>query len=237
MRIVIIHGQNHMGSTYHVARLLLEQIHCEKKIDEFFLPRDLSHFCTGCYNCLDDETKCPHYAQKYAIMQKVEKADVLILTSPNYCMAPSAPMKSFIDLTFTYWMSHKPRAAMFHKRAIVLSTTAGMGTKYAIKPIKRTLFYWGIPWVKSYGIAVQAKNWNGVSEKKSKKIKKDMEKLAQNLTKSYIKNKKPNATIKIKLMFNMMAKMQKEGLGSGPVEREYWEKQGWLERNRPWKQE
>lgn len=32
----------------------------------------------------------------------------------TYCMRVSAPMKSFIDLTFISWMPHRPKAYMFH---------------------------------------------------------------------------------------------------------------------------
>ena len=34
------------------------------------------------------------------IMKEIEQADLLIFTTPNYCMAPSAAMKSSIDFTF-----------------------------------------------------------------------------------------------------------------------------------------
>ena len=47
MRIVLIHGQNHKGSTYHISELLVEQFE-NSDIQEFFLPRDLEHFCLGC---------------------------------------------------------------------------------------------------------------------------------------------------------------------------------------------
>ena len=50
MKIVLVHGQNHEGSSCHIGRML---------------------------------------------------ADLLIFTTPAYCMAPSAPMKALIDLTFT----------------------------------------------------------------------------------------------------------------------------------------
>lgn len=43
MRITIIHGQNHMGSTYHIGKLLAEQF-VNSDIREFFLPKDLEHF-------------------------------------------------------------------------------------------------------------------------------------------------------------------------------------------------
>lgn len=42
-------------------------------------------------------------------------------------------------------------------------------------------------------------------------------------------------SLKTKFMFNMFSKMQAVCMGSGPAEREYWEKQGWLDKKRPWK--
>lgn len=102
MKIVMIHGQNHKGSTYTIGRMIANKINCEENVVEFFLPRDLNHFCVGCYACIRDVTKCPFYEEKNKIMTEVESADILIFTTPTYCLRASAPMKSFIDLTFNY---------------------------------------------------------------------------------------------------------------------------------------
>lgn len=235
MKIVMINGQNHKGSSYNIGRMIANKISVKEDIVEFFLPRDLNHFCLGCYACIDDDTKCPFYEEKNRIMSAVESADVLIFTTPTYCMRASAPMKSFIDLTFTYWMSHKPRKCMFSKRAVILSTTAGMGANQAIKPVARALFYWGIPFVKSYGVAVQAKSWDEVAPKKKDKITNHMSKIAKKLVSKYQKGKAPAVPLKTKFIFMMMSKMQKAGMGSGDIEREYWSKQGWLDGGKPWK--
>lgn len=231
MKITMINGQNHKGSTYHMGKLLIDNISGKKEVKEFFLPKDLNHFCAGCYTCIEDETKCPYYEEKNTIMKEVEQSDLLVFTTPNYCMAPSAPLKAFIDLTFTYWFSHKPRGCMFDKKAVVIATTAGAGAKQAIKPVAKTLFYWGVPWIKKYGIAVQAMNWKGVSEKKKTRIEKDMKVLAKKLS----QGRKPHVPVKTKFMFTMMAKMQKADMGSGPTEKRYWEEREWLGKKRPWK--
>lgn len=231
MKIAVIHGQNHKGSTYHIGKMIVDKISVEKEITEFFLPRDLNHFCLGCYSCIEDESKCPFYDEKRKIMEAVEQADVLVFTTPTYCMRASASMKSFMDLTFTYWMSHKPRKCMFSKKAIVVSTAAGHGTATAIKDVTTTLHYWGIPHIKTYGVNVQAMNWAQVSEKNKMKIQRDTEKIAKAIS----KEQKPKVGIKTKFFFNMMRMMQNAGLGSSPMEREYWENNGWLGKGRPWK--
>lgn len=231
MKIVMVNGQNHKGSTYHVGRILIDSIAGEKEVKEFFLPHALNHFCLGCYSCIEDETKCLFYSEKNEIMLEIEQADLLVFTTPNYCMAPSAPMKAFIDLTFTYWMSHKPRACMFNKKAVVISTTAGIGANQAIKPVKRTLTYWGVPQIKSYGISVQASSWNDVAQSKKSKIKKDMKILVNRL----LSENSLTVPIKTKFLFTMFANIQKFNMGSSPTEKQYWEKQGWLGKERPWK--
>lgn len=231
MKIVLIHGQNHQGSSYHIGRMISDKIDGEKEIMEFFLPRDLNHFCIGCYNCIEGDENCPFYNEKRIIMEAVETAELLIFTTPTYCLRTSAPMKSFIDLTFTYWMSHRPRKCMFSKKAVVVSTAAGSGAKSAIKDITTALFYWGVPYIKSYGLALQAMNWEMVSSKKKEKIQKDTACLAKKLS----NGKKPYVGIRTRFIFKMMAGMQSVGFGSSPLEKEYWKSNGWLGKKRPWK--
>ena len=230
MKIVMIHGQNHKGSTYNIGRKIADKIGAEE-IVEFFLPKDLNHFCVGCYACIDDVTKCPFFEEKNKIMSEVESADILILTTPTYCLRASAPMKSFIDLTFNYWMSHRPRKCMFHKKAIVISTAAGTGAKKAVKDITNALFYWGISYILPYGISIQAMNWDGIKEKKKQKIEKDTTKIANKI----LKKKNVKVGIKTKVIFMFMRMMQKGNMGSGDADRAYWEGEGWLATARPWK--
>ncbi len=100
-----------------------------------------------------------------------------------------------------------------------------------IKDITDTLLYWGVPSVTAYGISVQAMNWNNVAEKKKQKIEKDTTKIAAKVK----KRKTVKVGIKTKALFMMMRMMQQKGWGSGDAEKEYWEKNGWMGKDRPWK--
>lgn len=227
-KVVMIHGQNHEGSSCNIGRILVNKFdNCEVK--EFFLPRALDHFCLGCYKCIEDESRCPFYMEKKQIMDAVEEADFLVFTTPTYCMRTSAPMKSFLDMTFTYWMIHKPRKCMFGKKAVVISTAAGAGAKSATKDISNALFYWGVPEVKRYGIAVQAMSWSEVSQKRKTEIDIEMTNLAKRLQRD-----KVCVGIKTKAVFMGMRMMQLKNWGAGEAEKEYWERQGWLGSERPW---
>lgn len=232
MKIMLLHGQNHKGSSYHIGRMLAEKLAAEQEIAEFFLPEALNHFCTGCYACIADEKKCPFYNEKKVLADAMEQAELLIFTTPTYCMECSAPLKSFIDLFFQYWIVHRPRKDMFTKKAVIISTAAGNGTGKAIAPVKRTLAYWGVPYRKGYGIAVSAVNWEQVSEKKKQRIQMDMTKLAKKVKKAKVGKPSPY----IRLMFRMMASIKKSapenGYDAGEVQ--YWEENGWLEGKRPW---
>lgn len=220
-----------MGSTYHIGRMFLDKLGGENSVTEFFLPRDLNHFCLGCYSCLEGDEKCPFYKEKHVITSAMEEADLLIFTTPNYCFGPSAPMKAFIDLTFTNWLPHRPRECMFSKKAVVISTTAGAGAGAATKSIAKTLFYWGVPYIKRYGVSVAASNWQGVSDKRKAKIEKDITKLAAKVS----AKKKTRTSLSQRFLFNLLSMSQKGGTGSLSFENTYWKEQGWLDKKRPWK--
>lgn len=228
MKIVLIHGQTHKGSSYHIGRMLADKLGSEDIIAEFFLPKDLEHFCLGCYRCTEDETACPFYAEKRRIMDTVEQADLLIFTTPTYCLRASAAMKAFIELNFTYWMPHTPRSVMFNKKAVVVSTAAGTGMKSAIKDVSTALSYWGVPWVRGYGIALQASGWAEVSEKKKARIERDIEKLAKS-----VMSANARVGIKTKALFNIMRMMIKT-YDDSSAEKKYWKEVGWLDKARPW---
>lgn len=60
----MLNGQNHKGSTYHIGRMIVDKIEGKNEITEFFFPKDLNHFCAGCYQCIEDVSACPYYEEK-----------------------------------------------------------------------------------------------------------------------------------------------------------------------------
>ena len=231
MKILMLNGQNHKGSTYNIARMIADKIEGENEIVEFFFPRDLNHFCTGCYQCIEDMARCPFYEEKKKIIDAMDASDLIILATPTYCLGMSASLKAFFDLTFDLWMPHRPMKSMFQKRALVVTTSAGSSPKSLFKEVKDKLFYMGVPEVKTYGLAVQAMKWEGVAEKKKAKIQKDVTKLARKLS----VKRKPTVGIKTKVMFGLMGMIHKKGWDSSPVEAAYWKKHGWFDGKKPWK--
>ena len=230
MKIVMLNGQNHKGSSYHMGRSIIDKIEGEKEVREFFFPRDLDHFCLGCYRCIEDAAACPCYGEKRVILDAMDEADLLVVTTPTYCLHVSAPLKAFIDLTFDLWMAHRPMLSMFTKRAVIVSASAGSSTKSALKDVQDALFYMGVPEITRYGLAVQAMNWQGVPDRKKARIDRDTGRIARKLSLA----KAPRVGIKTRFMFRVMGMMQKKGWNSSPVETAYWKEKGWLDGKKPW---
>ena len=230
MKIVMLNGQNHRGSSYHIGRAVIDRIEGNKEVTEFFFPKDLDHFCLGCYRCIEDAAACPYYEEKKVILDAMDGADLLVVTTPTYCMHVSAPLKAFIDLTFDLWMSHRPMASMFTKQALIVSTAAGTGTGSAMKDVQDALVYMGVPKIVKYGLSVQAMNWEGVDRKKKAKIERDAARIAKQLS----TDKAPAVGIRTRFLFRMMGMLQKKGWNSSPVETAYWKEKGWLDGKKPW---
>ena len=229
MKIVIIHGQSHKGSTYHIAHMLAEKI--EGDLTEFFLPRDFGEFCVGCTNCfMKSETQCPHYEKLKPITEAIDAADVIILASPVYVYHATGAMKTFLDHYGYRWMVHRPVESMFKKQGVCISTAAGAGMKSTNKDMMDSLFFWGVARRYKLGVAVAATDWDAISEKKKNSILKAIDNIAGSIN-ANSKNVKPG--IKTKAFFWIMHLMQRNGFNACDVE--YWKSKGWTEKNRPWR--
>lgn len=229
MKITMIHGQNHKGSTYHIGRMLAEKLNGQ--ITEFFLPGDFGEQCVGCTMCfMKGKNRCPHYEKLRPITGAMKAADVLILTSPVYVYHVTGSMKSWLDHYGYQWMVHRPEESMFKKQAVCISTAAGGGMKSANKDMADSLFFWGVPKIYRYGVAVHATSYEKVSGKKKAEIDRKTTILAEKIRKRAGKVK---PGLKTRGFFAVMRIAQKKGLSE--TDRIYWAKKGWTGKKRPWK--
>ncbi|MCR5097746.1 MAG: NAD(P)H-dependent oxidoreductase, partial [Lachnospiraceae bacterium] len=220
MKTVIISGQDHKGSTYHIARMLADKIGGDTK--EFFLPGDFGEFCTGCTGCfMRGEENCPHFEKLKPIIEAIDEADVIILDSPVYVYHVTGSMKAFLDHLGYRWMVHRPRGQMFKKQGVCISTAAGGGMKSANRDMADSLFHWGIPKIYKYGMAVAAISWEKVSEEKRRAIDKKTSRMAEQIKRND-GHVKPN--IHTKGFFMICRAIQKTGYN--PKDMGYWEEKG-----------
>jgi multimeric flavodoxin WrbA len=238
MKITVVHGTMRRQSTYHCVKLIIDAIAArvgasEIEVAEFFLPRDMQHYCCGCFTCfLKGEQGCPHADSVQPIVSELDQADLIILDSPAYVCDVSGQMKTFLDHMGYRWMPHRPEGSMFGKIGLVVSTAAGAGTRHTNKTMKSSLKYWGVRRIFALGPAVGAMNWDGVKPEKKKQIEKKAGSLAGKIVYAYrSSNHKP--PLFTRFLFALMTKMQK-GNDWNPTDRGHWEKQGWLGGKKPW---
>ncbi|MEI0684502.1 NAD(P)H-dependent oxidoreductase [Brachyspira pilosicoli] len=229
MKITVIHGQSHKGSTYNIAKMLYDKL--EGDVTEFFLPRDFSSFCVGCNSCFKKSEKlCSHYESLQPITSAIDNADIIIFASPVYVYHVTAAMKTLLDHYGYRWMIHRPEESMFRKQVVCISTAAGGGMKETTKDIADSTFFWGVAKTYRIGFAVREVTWNDVNENIKEKIKKQIYSLANKIKKDY-GNIKPS--IKTKMLFYLMRKLhQKKKITENDYN--YWKEKGWLDNKRPW---
>lgn len=232
MKIAVLHGQNHKGSTYHITQMYLDHFkENDTPIDEFYFTNNSS--CIGCFNCImKGVDKCPHYTQNHDIIVALEQADFIIIESPCYCMGVTGQLKIFLDHFAYRWMSHRPYSGMYSKVGLCICTAAGGGSRKVTKDLKQNMFYWGIPSIFRYSINIGASNWKDVSDSKKQKIQLEVQHKSKKIKH---KIEHPHVPIKLKVVFLIMRFIQKNN-NWNITDKNHWEAQGWLDNKRPWKQ-
>lgn len=236
MKITIINGGMRKGSTWHCADLILRALgrHGAPEVTEFFLPRDMPHFCAGCFSCiLRGEHLCPHAAFVKPIADAAARADLLILTSPVYGMDVSGQMKALLDHLCYMWMSHRPNPELFDTVGLTVATASGAGLRHTTKTLRTSLTHWGAKRIYSFKTPVMASSWEDVSAKNKAKIEKAAARLAARVAKAVNSaHRLPNPLFR-SLFFPIMALMQKKN-DWNPTDRAYWQAHGWLDGKRPY---
>lgn len=229
MKIVIIHGQSHEGSTCMVARELANKVGGE--VREFFLPRDFDQPCRGCYTCFKtDLSRCPHYRELEPLERAMLDADLLILESPVYVYHATGQIMSFLDHFGTWWVVHRPMPEMSGKQAVAISTAAGGGMKSTVKDMADSLEMWGIRKVYKLGVGVQATSPHEIPDRILRTIHRKTDKMAKQI--------QGNAgrcgyNGRAKRWFYMMRFAHRHFPPAEP-DYGYWEERGWHGKQRPW---
>ncbi len=158
MKILVINGSAHKGNTWKLVEQAKKQLlECNKEIgfEEVHLIEEKLPFCVGCSNCFRlGHDKCPHYSIIEKIIEKMECADGIIVSSTTYNMRETALLKNFFD--HLCFMLHRPH--FFKSKALVITTTGGVGGGAAAKSI--VSFLKGIGFNRCYSFAKASFSWN-----------------------------------------------------------------------------
>jgi len=224
MEIVVIHGQEHKGSTYHLTKLLMDNL--SEKADNIkeFYTNDIPP-CVGCFLCITKgEEFCPHCSVIAPMAVAIEESDTIIINSPNYCMEMSGQLKTFFDHMAYRWISHRPHPSMKNKIGVAITTTAGAGARGTAKSIARQMLYWNVAKTYCLPFTVAAMDWDSVKTERKSKLAQKSKRIAKKVKKTITKVK---PGIKSRFMFNIMRSMQKNSTWN-QVDRKHWENNGWI---------
>ena len=233
MKTVIVYGIEHKRTNYNVVQLFKKHLNInEDDLTEYFLPNDLPHFCCGCNTCfMKGEGFCPHQSNVTPIKNAIREADLLIFTSPVFVMHVTGQMKALLDHFAFQFMVHRPNEKMFFKTALIVSLGAGGGMNSAIKDISTSMEWWGVSRIYKYGHASNAAVWEDVTEENRAKIERKIKTISGKIKR---KINKPKTKFKVKIYFTI-SRMMKKKFNTIPYEKEYWDKKGWINKKRPWK--
>jgi multimeric flavodoxin WrbA len=230
MKLTIINGNERHGSTWHCVDAVRQAMgrYGNVEVTEFSLPRDMPHFCRGCFSCFyNGENTCPHNESVQPITAAILDADVVVLASPVYGLDVSGQMKALLDHLCYMWVSHRPDPRMFRKVGLVVTTTAGMGLEHTAKTMRSSLRYWGAAKVMSLKMPVAAMKWGDVSEKKKARVQKEASALAKTIC-GYVQNAhRLHPPLPWRILFNMMKGMMRKNEWN-PRDKAHWTEQGWI---------
>lgn len=239
MKIVVLNGTEIKGCTYNMKEMFLRAMGEGNEIKEYYFPKDCPEFCKGCKSCFfKDISICPHREYTIPIWQSILWADLIVVTSPNYVFGPTAQIKAVLDHYGSKWMAHSPEKELFFKQAVIITNAIGAGMNNAIKVIRSSLNYWGVP--KTYVIKQTLFDgyWKDVSAKRKNKIERKSQNVA-NIIKERLG--KSNVGFKTKILFFAMKTSQKlihkseiKKGNSETKDHKHWADNGWLDGKKPW---
>jgi len=234
MKITVINGTEIKGCTYHIKEEFLAPLRDAHEITEFYLPRDMPHFCRGCKRCFfEDAALCPHAAQVEPIWTALLDADLIVIAAPVYGLSIPAGLKALLDHFCVRWMVHRPEPAMFAKRAVVMTNCVGMPfmAKSSQKDAVSALSWMGVSEIKRHAVGLlEGVVWEELSAKRRDKIESQARKLGMRYTNIRPAGKSLKVRVKFficKLMHGVAVKKEEQP----SADNRHWIEQGWIKGN------
>jgi multimeric flavodoxin WrbA len=134
MKIVLLNGSPRKGATYEYLRRLETAFRgAGYETDVMSLGDYRLTDCAGCYACVTAGKEfCPAKDDAEILWDKIRSADGVVLSSPVYALGVTGTMKTFMDKIA--YNAHRPTFG--GKPAVILSTTAGMGTEEVARQLR-----------------------------------------------------------------------------------------------------
>jgi len=203
MKYLLINGSSHKGNTWKLVELIknsLQNCSSEATFDEIHLADLHLPFCCGCSLCFrKGHTLCPHNGIMQKVINDIDHSDGVIFATTTFNMRETALMKNFLD--HLCFMIHRPH--FFHSKAIVITTTGGVGAKYAAKGVASTLK--AIGFNRCYLLASASFSWNDY--KPNEKARKKCDALAIRFHKDVSSGKMHSPSLGLLIPYNLFRGM------------------------------
>ena len=229
MRVAVFHGSPRKGNTYRAAEIFLEKLSAcgEVHVTEFFLPKDLPAFCTGCTLCFQGvQEKCPNARYVTPILDEIICADALVFATPHYgaCSMP-AVMKTLFDHIDFLVLNVSPREEMFEKKAFLITT--GAGSTAAIQPMRSFLKHCGVNRVYSLGFRLLTDKWANIPEARRARYENSLRRGAQ----KFYRAKKRRPYLSTIIFYHIVKSIvMKKYIGAGNYPYENWRAKGYFDK-------
>lgn len=176
MHIVVIMGGFRKGATFRATERLLGEMQKLKNFSSDILwVKDLElSDCIGCHRCIEIGEAYCHEADKIRdFLERMRKAEGVIITSPVYNDAITSLLKRYFDFNTYLW--HRPQ--MHQVWFYGLSTGGGM-FKNTFRDMEKNVKAWGGTWVGALGVP----HYESLTDKYQKRVDRDLIKAAVHLT-------------------------------------------------------
>lgn len=229
--LAIIGSPKDRGNSYRVTKQVEErmrQIDDGVQFEYLFLNDANLEPCRGCFLCvMKGEWLCPIKDDRAKIEERMMSADGVVFVSPVYVYNVSWLMKNFID-RFAY-ACHRPR---FHgKRALVISTTGGVGLEVVLRLLAFPASIWGFSIVHRLGVRCPPTPLPpDVMEELARKTEQDVDLAARRFHQAIAAERLPSPTALQLGQFMFQKDVFSRGEDGANLDFQYWSEKGWLDK-------
>ncbi|NYT06487.1 MAG: flavodoxin family protein [Methanomicrobiales archaeon] len=223
-QVLVIMGSPRKGNTYRACEVLREVVQQQIPAEfEYLWLKDANLSpCKGCLACFAyGEERCPLLDDAPAMLEMMNRADMVVFASPVYGMNVSGIFKTFIDrFSFVF---HRPR--FFDKKAFLLVTTGVMGEDDVLRYLDQVARIWGFEVIGRAGLVTPSGTFAGKRAEEHGWI---IAKAAADIAAALQRPARASPGLMDVIVFHAQRAVFALLETESPADFQYWQEKGWL---------
>ena len=131
------------GATAAVTETVLQQLSARFDVESVCIDDYHIQFCRGCRSC-HSTAVCPIADDVPALLDALDRADVIVAVSPSYWADVPGQFKAFIDRCTPWCNTHEPHASLRPgKRGYVIALRTGPGMRECLRIVETLEHFYG----------------------------------------------------------------------------------------------